>query len=233
MKKVLILTCALCVITGASYANEPMKKPDFAKKCAVTKQVPPNPEQMKNIKKAHEAAFEQKLGLTEVQKLKARELRKTGHEKIKPVISDIKAKKQEAEAIRQSKLSIQEQEAQLTVIDKDINELQKQAQKIRKQNMKKEGRKNFEESRRQLPPPPCKPMNKQCNCYNPCINEPLDIAVRLLQIDIKPKYSAMVCLARTMYYKRDVNCLVVLITAKLIYSKGDRNAKIKNTSCGS
>ncbi len=178
MKKVLILTCALCVIAGASYANEPMKKPDFAKKCAVTKQVPPNPEQMKNIKKAHEAAFEQKLGLTEVQKLKARELRKTGHEKIKPVISDIKAKKQEAEAIRQSKLSIQEQEAQLTVIDKDINELQKQAQKIRKQNMKdfesiltrdqkktlknmkKEGRKNFEESRRQLPPPPCKPMNK-------------------------------------------------------------------------
>ena len=77
MKRFLIMTCALCLLTGASYANEPISKPDFAKKGAISKPLPPDAEQMRKIKKAHEAAFEQKLGLTEVQKLKARELRKT------------------------------------------------------------------------------------------------------------------------------------------------------------
>ena len=179
MKKVLIISCALCLIAGASYAAEPINKPDFAKKCEITKKMPPNPEQMEKIRKAHEAAFESRLGLTEVQKLKARELRKAGHEKIKPVMDDLHAKKQEAEAIRQSKLTIQEQEEKLTAIDKDIAGLQKKAQTIRKQNMKdfeailtrdqkkilknmkKEGRKSFEASRKQLPPPPCKPMERK------------------------------------------------------------------------
>ena len=178
MKKLLIMTCAMCILAGAASANEPINKPDFAKKGPAAEQtVPkkPSPEQMKQIRKAHEAAFDQKLGLTEVQKLKARELRKAGHAKMKPVMEQIKAKKREAEKIRNSKLSVQDQEAKLTVIDKDLAELQKQAQTIKKQNMKdfeailtkeqkktlkkmkKEGRKNFDKQRKELPPPPpCK-----------------------------------------------------------------------------
>ena len=177
MKKLLIMTCAMCIIAGAANASETPCKPDFAKNgVTLEKAMPkkPSPEQMKQIRKAHEAAFEEKLGLTEVQKLKARELRKNGHAKMKPVMEQIKAKRQEAEFVRNSKLTVQEQEEKLTAIDKDIEVLRKQAQEIKKQNMKdfeailnkdqkkklknmkKEGRKNFEEHKKQLPPPPCK-----------------------------------------------------------------------------
>ena len=180
MKKLLIMTCAMCIIGGAANAgtvNEGVqgniekfgKRPQMERKA-------PNPEQMKQIRKAHEQAFEQKLGLTEVQKLKARELRKAGHAKIEPVMKDIKAKKQEADMVRASKLSVEAQEEKLTVIDKDLADLKKQARDIRKQNMKdfeailtkdqrktlknmkKEGRKNFDEHRKELPPQPCRPV---------------------------------------------------------------------------
>ena len=177
MKKLLIITCAMCVLAGVANANEPVKKPDFVKKGVNVEQaIPnkPNPEQMKQMRKAHEQAFEQKLGLTEVQKLKARELRKAGHEKMKPVMEQIRTKKQEAEMIRNSKLTVAEQEEKLTAIDNDLAELKKQSQTIRKQNMKdfeailtkdqkktlknmkKEGRKKFDKQRKELPPPPCK-----------------------------------------------------------------------------
>ena len=183
MKKLLIMTCAMFVLTGAANAanldkavapNEDIrgnvegfsKKPQFDGK-------KPDIEQMKKIRRAHEAAFEQKLNLSEVQKLKARELRKAGHEKIEPVMKQIKAKKQEAEMVRNSKLTVEAQEEKLTAIDKDLVVLQKQAQQIRKENMKefesiltkdqkktlknmkKEGRKNFDKHRKELPPP-CK-----------------------------------------------------------------------------
>lgn len=164
MKKLAILLCAMCVIAGTANAavenaNAPIKK------------MPPKEEMIK-MKKAHEHAFEQKLGLTEVQKLKARELRKAGHEKMKPVMDQLRAKRQEAETIRRSKLSVQEQEEKLTVIDNDIKELEKQAAQIKKQNMKdfeailtreqkntlkkmkKEGRDRYKKDHR-LTPPPC------------------------------------------------------------------------------
>jgi Spy/CpxP family protein refolding chaperone len=78
--------------------------------------------------------------------------------------------------VRNSKLSVEAQEEKLTAIDKDLAGLKKEAQQIRKQNMKdfesiltkeqkktlknmkKEGRKNFDKQRKELPPPPCKPV---------------------------------------------------------------------------
>ena len=166
MKKLAILLCTLCVITGSANAAVENEKVQAVKK------MPPREDVMK-MKKHHEA-FEQKLGLTEVQKLKAREQRKAGFEKIKPVIEELKVKRQEAEAIRRSKISVQEQEEKLTVIDKDIQALEKQAAQIRKQNMKdfesiltkqqratlkkmkKEGRAKYGREHR-LTPPPCPP----------------------------------------------------------------------------
>ena len=180
MKKLVIIACAMCVMAGTAFANEPMNKQDLVKKgYAVNQAIPkkPSPEQMKQARKAHEAAFEQKLGLTEVQKLKARELRKAGHAKMEPVIKDIRVKKQEAELIRNSNITVQEKEEKLTQIDKDLDALNKQAGTIKKQNMKdfesiltkdqkkilknmkKEGRKNFDKNKKELPPqPPCKPF---------------------------------------------------------------------------
>ena len=166
MKKLAILLCAMCVIAGTANAAVENTNPPIKKM--------PTKEEIMKVKKAHEQAFDQKLGLTEVQKLKARELRKAGHEKMKPVVDELRAKRQEAEAVRRSKLSVQAQEEKLTEIDKDIAALEKQAAQIKKQNMKdfesiltrkqkstlkqmkKEGRKNFARGHR-LPPPPCPP----------------------------------------------------------------------------
>jgi Spy/CpxP family protein refolding chaperone len=183
MKKFLIIACVTCVLTSVANANEPAAKDESVKKCigvekAMPKMPPAPPEQMHKIKKAHEKAFEEKLGLTEVQKLKTRELRKGGHEKIKPLIDDIRAKKQEAEAVRNSKLTVEAKEEKLTEIDKELATMEKKVREVRKQNMKefekiltkdqrktlknmkKEGRKNFEEQRKNLVPPPCKPITK-------------------------------------------------------------------------
>ena len=93
---------------------------------------------------------------------------------MKPVMDELRAKKQEAAKIRNSNLTVAEQEAQLTVIDKDIAALEKKAAEIRKQNMqdfesiltkdqrktlkemKKEGRDKFNKSHPQGPKPYCK-----------------------------------------------------------------------------
>ncbi len=173
MKKLAIMLCSLCILTSSAIAAENNTQP-------VKKMAPPTQEQMAKIRKAHQESFEKKLGLTEVQKLKTRELRRTSHEKIKPVIDKIRQNKQEAEAIRRSNLSVEAQEEKLIVIDKELRELEKQAAVIRKQNMKdfesiltkeqrkilkqmkKEGRKNFEHGRRAeiTPCPPPRPFEK-------------------------------------------------------------------------
>ena len=178
MKKLLIIACSLCIMSAGVQASETKTE-----HTGVVKYQKPNiehkmltPEQITRVQHSHEVAFEQRLGLTEVQKLKARELRKNGHEKMKPVMEEIKTKKPEAESIRHSDLTVQAKEEKLTVIDNDLKILEKQAQTIRKQNMKdfesiltgsqkktlkkmkKEGRKNFDKNRKQLPPPPCKPV---------------------------------------------------------------------------
>ncbi len=178
MKKLSILLCALCFLTSA--ANAAVAKAEIQpikKMPAIDKQFKPSVEERAKMRRAHEAAFEQKLGLTEVQKLKAREQRKAGFEKMKPVMEELKAKRQEAEAIRRSKLSVQAQEEKLTAIDKDIQELEKKVAEIRKQNMKdfesiltksqrktlknmkKEGRAKFEHERRVHPQP--MPLQKE------------------------------------------------------------------------
>lgn len=128
MKKFFTFVCIICALSTVVYATEDnFKRPDNP---------PPNREEMMKIKKAREAEFEQKLGLTEAQKAKAKELRLTGHEKMKPVMEELKAKKQEAQKVRDAKKPIIMQEAELTILDKQIAELEKKANSIRKQNMK-------------------------------------------------------------------------------------------------
>ena len=163
MKKLVILACALCLMSTAVFAGEEFKRPDYKN--------PPSKEEMIKMRKAREAAFEQKLGLTEAQKAKAKKLRIEGHKKMRPVMEEIKSKKQEAEAIKRSKMAIRMQEEKLAKINTDLKVLEKKAHKIRQQNMKdfesiltkdqkkilnqmkEEGRKNFEKGN--CPPPPC------------------------------------------------------------------------------
>ena len=166
MKKLAILASALCIFATSGMAvNAAPVAPDNHQPQQMSR------EEMMKQRKAHEAAFEQKLGLTEAQKAKAKELRIKGHKKMRPVMEEIKSKKQEAEAIKCSKMAIRMQEEELAKIDTDLKVLEKKAHKIRQQNMKdfesiltkdqkkilnqmkEEGRKNFEKGN--CPPPPC------------------------------------------------------------------------------
>ena len=161
MKKLAIMMCTACILAGSGViAAETTGAPNEGIKN------PPSKEEIMNRRKAHEAAFEQKLGLTEAQKIKARELRIQGRQKIK-------AKKQEARMVKMSRIAVQMQEEKLAQIDKELAVLEKKANEIRKQNMKdfeailtkdqkkilknmkKEGRKNFERGHHCPPPPPC------------------------------------------------------------------------------
>ena len=167
MKKLAIMICAVCMMTSEKAIESADKKVNEG-----IKNAPPSKEEMMKIKKAREAAFEKKLGLTEEQKEKAKELRIKGHQQMKPVMEQIRAKKKEAEMVKLSRIATWAQEEKLAVLDKEIQELEKQAASIRKQNMKdfesiltrdqkkilkqmkKEGRQRFEE-RKKLCPPPC------------------------------------------------------------------------------
>ena len=163
MKKLVILACALCLMSTAVFAGEEFKRPNCKN--------PPSREEMIKMRKAREAAFEQKLGLTEAQKAKAKEIRQKGHKEMKPIMGKLREKRQEADMVKMSRIVGQDQEARLNAIDKDIQNLEKKANVIRKKNMKefesiltkdqkkileemkKEGRQRFEAGQRPCPCP--------------------------------------------------------------------------------
>lgn len=126
MKKLLVLMFAFGITIAGTLAAEQVKPTT-----ANTK-----PANIQEIRKAREAAFEKRLGLTEEQKIKAREIRIKGHEKMKPIMEQIKAKKQEAEVIKRSRMAVQMQEEKLAVIDAELKELEKQAMEFRRANFK-------------------------------------------------------------------------------------------------
>ena len=127
MKKFLTLMCAIAMSTIAINATEVAKTPSQA--ATVQQKMAERRIQQNN-------AFERRLELTEVQIFKARQIRQSGHEKLMPVINQIKAKKQEAEMVRRSRMAVQMQEEKLTVIDNELRILEKQANDIRKSNMR-------------------------------------------------------------------------------------------------
>ncbi len=130
MKKVLILMLAVYLSSFSVQASE-AKRP----------KMPPHPPHITGEEMAQkEAAFEKRLGLTDEQKQQAKELRMQGHEKIKPVIEKIKAREQEAQLVKNSKLAPAAQEEKLHSIYSDIKSLRKEAHDIRVENMK-----NFED----------------------------------------------------------------------------------------
>lgn len=167
MKKLLILTCLLILASTGVNATENVKvqQPANAQEIQKSREI---------IKAQRDAAFERRLGLTELQKLKARQIRQKGHEALKPVMEEIKAKKQEAEMIRRSRMAVRMQEEKLTEIDAELAVLEKKANEIRKANMKefesiltkqqkkilkdmkKEGRDRYRAAHPMMPPvPPC------------------------------------------------------------------------------
>lgn len=96
----------------------------------------PKPKMTKEECVQREKMFEQRLGLTEEQKIQAKEVREKGFEKIKPVIDTLRAREREAEMVKLSKLAPEAQEEKLKSINSDISNLRKQAHEIKHENMK-------------------------------------------------------------------------------------------------
>lgn len=124
MKKILALLMVTIIVSGQVFATEAVAKNPIPK------------QKQEAIRAQREAAFEKRLGLTEEQKIKAKELRVKGYEKIKPVIDEIIAKKQEAKMVKMSRIAVQAQEEKLAKIDAELKVLEKKAHDIRKANMK-------------------------------------------------------------------------------------------------
>ena len=80
MKKILILTLFLTLSISIVNANEGIKQNNLT------------PQNIAAIRMQREQAFEKRLALTEEQKAQAKQIRLNGHERIKPVIEEIKAK---------------------------------------------------------------------------------------------------------------------------------------------
>lgn len=160
MRKILVLLFAVFLSSTLAQA----RIPEDNMKC------PPMPPRMTEQERMQrEKAFEQRLGLTEEQIQKSKELRFEGREKIKPVIDKIKSREQEVEMVKKSNLSEEEQTAKLNSLNSDLRALHKQAHDIRVENMKsfeeiltteqrktlkemkQEGRQQFD--KRRMPPP--------------------------------------------------------------------------------
>lgn len=124
MKKILVITLFLALSISIVNANEGVK------------QFNENQQTNMSIRHQREQAFEKRLGLTEAQKLKAKDIRKKGHEKIKPVIEQIRTKKQEAKMVTMSKIGVEAQKERLNNINAELKVLEKKAHDIRKKNMK-------------------------------------------------------------------------------------------------
>ena len=131
MKKILVLLFAVFLSSTLAQA----RIPEDNIKCPP---IPPRMTEQERIQR--ERAFEQRLGLTEEQIQKSKNLRLEGREKIKPVIDQIKSREQEVEMVKKSNLSEEERDAKLNSLNSDLKTLRKQAHDIRVENMK-----NFEE----------------------------------------------------------------------------------------
>ena len=172
MKKTLIIASLLAFSMTTVLAAETPVTEDVKAPVAQTEVQPAKPvltqEQIKKREIKREQ-FEKRLKLTEEQKVKIKELQQNGREQMKPIIEQIQAKRQEAEAVRRSRIAVEMQQEKLAEIQKDIQALKKQAHDLRMQNMKdfeavltkkqqkelkkmkEEGRKRFEKEHKNRP----------------------------------------------------------------------------------
>lgn len=127
------------------------------------------------------AEFDQRLNLTDEQKAQAQAIREKGRKEMQPVMDKLKAKSEEAQAVRNSKLAPDAQQKKLDKIYAEKKALKGQLADIRKKNMqefeailtpdqqaelakmKEEGKQKFQEG---------KGKHGQCGCKKPCNKTP-------------------------------------------------------------
>ena len=93
---------------------------------------PPSAEKMAQKR----AEFENKLKLTDEQKAQAKEIRLKGHEEMKPIMEQMKAKKIEFDTVKKDgSLTVAEQTEKLNALRAEMKTLRKQAKDLRIKNM--------------------------------------------------------------------------------------------------
>ena len=112
MKKTLILASLIAFSMTTALAADTTVTPDkpVQTPAAQTEVKPARPVLTQEQIKKHEMKrqkFEKRLKLTDEQKVKIKELQMKGHEQIKPIMEQIKAKHQEAEAVKRSRMSVE------------------------------------------------------------------------------------------------------------------------------
>lgn len=141
MKKSLLIAgiaAAVMMSSSLTYAAT-TPQPDTKTQPKCQKQLPSN--NCKDFKgkkhaKAQRPNLDDRLKLTEEQKKQAHEIRMQGHEKMKPVFEQMKAKKAEIKKIADSNLSQAEKEKRIAPLKNDLRELKKEARQIRMDNTK-------------------------------------------------------------------------------------------------
>lgn len=128
MKKLLILLTMISLTMSMAFAQDVVENKD-------TKNLPTK-EQIAKQRMQKNIEFEKRLGLTDAQKVLARELRKQAHMNLHPIMMQMYTNRQTAEMVKKSRIAVQVQEERLAVLDAEYKELEKEANKIRKQNMK-------------------------------------------------------------------------------------------------
>lgn len=135
MKKTLILAAAAAFLMSASMSMAATSAQPTQESAKSPKaECPKGPDFKRPPHKGPN--LDERLKLTEEQKAQAKAIRMKGHEKIKPVMEQIKAKKQEADAVKMSRISTAAQEEKLEQIKKEMHALRQEARTIRHENMK-------------------------------------------------------------------------------------------------
>ena len=171
LKKSLVMAALLVFATATTAFASDFKPPCKCGKpnCNCPKQAPCNcqkPPKGPDFAKRN-AEFEKRLKLTNEQKAKAEAIRKKGFEQMQPLMTKLKEKRGEIEGIKQSKLLERDKQAQIEQLQKEIGALKRGMHELRMQNMKEfesiltskqlkelkkmkeEGRKKFEQKRKQ------------------------------------------------------------------------------------
>ncbi len=101
------------------------KRPDFKK-----------PPMQKQYMEKRKQEFEKRLNLTDEQKLKAKKIQEKGREEMKPVMQQIRLKREEIRKIENSFNTDADKKALIEPLRNDVRELNKKAHQMRVQNMK-------------------------------------------------------------------------------------------------
>lgn len=130
MKKILMATlCTSMIIFGANYA--------LADTATAKNDAPPPPPKEHKMKQPPHQKLAERLNLTEEQKTIVKEQHKKSFEKMKPLMDEMRVKRQAIREIKEnSTLSEKDKNKQIATIRKDMKVLKVKADKIREANMK-------------------------------------------------------------------------------------------------